>query len=169
MRVVHYLNQFFGGIGGEEKAGVPLEARPGAVGPGRRNIHNRRPDHRTHMQIDSCLGNNLREEILVAETGNACRQHLGDGEFRPVPYHFRTDPAFLCRPDAVLQPRLERQIVRQAPEQSHCCVRVRIDQTRDRRMVRALDDDARLIRFAGITGGHDADDAAIDNDDRVVQ
>ncbi len=35
MRVVHYLNQFFGGIGGEEKAGVSLEARAGAVGPGR--------------------------------------------------------------------------------------------------------------------------------------
>ena len=35
MRVVHYLNQFFGGLGGEEKAGLSLEAREGAVGPGR--------------------------------------------------------------------------------------------------------------------------------------
>ena len=35
MRVVHYLNQFFGGIGGEEQAGLPPEIRPGAVGPGR--------------------------------------------------------------------------------------------------------------------------------------
>lgn len=35
MRVVHYLNQFFGGIGGEEAAGAPLEERDGAVGPGR--------------------------------------------------------------------------------------------------------------------------------------
>jgi glycine reductase len=35
MRVVHYLNQFFGGIGGEEHAGAPLQARDGAVGPGR--------------------------------------------------------------------------------------------------------------------------------------
>ena len=34
MRVVHYLNQFFGGLGGEDKAGTPLEAREGAVGPG---------------------------------------------------------------------------------------------------------------------------------------
>jgi len=34
MRVVHYLNQFFGGLGGEEKAGAPLEVRGGAVGPG---------------------------------------------------------------------------------------------------------------------------------------
>jgi glycine reductase len=35
-RVVHYLNQFFAGIGGEEQAGVGPEVRPGAVGPGRR-------------------------------------------------------------------------------------------------------------------------------------
>jgi betaine reductase len=34
MRVVHYLNQFFGGLGGEEKAGAPLEVHQGAVGPG---------------------------------------------------------------------------------------------------------------------------------------
>ena len=35
MRVVHYLNQFFGGLGGEERAGASLEAREGAVGPGK--------------------------------------------------------------------------------------------------------------------------------------
>jgi glycine reductase complex component B subunit gamma len=35
MRVVHYLNQFFGGLGGEEKAGAALEARAGSVGPGK--------------------------------------------------------------------------------------------------------------------------------------
>jgi betaine reductase len=35
MRIVHYLNQFFGGLGGEDKAGAPLEAREGAVGPGK--------------------------------------------------------------------------------------------------------------------------------------
>src|SRR5499433_4054372 len=35
MRVIHYLNQFFGGIGAEEQAGVGLEARDGAVGPGK--------------------------------------------------------------------------------------------------------------------------------------
>ena len=35
MRVVHYLNQFFGGMGGEEVANAPPEVRDGAVGPGR--------------------------------------------------------------------------------------------------------------------------------------
>lgn len=35
MRVAHYINQFFAGIGGEDKADAPFEARDGAVGPGR--------------------------------------------------------------------------------------------------------------------------------------
>ncbi len=34
-RVVHYINQFFAGIGGEEHANAPPELREGAVGPGR--------------------------------------------------------------------------------------------------------------------------------------
>jgi glycine reductase len=33
--VVHYLNQFFGGLGGEEQAGTPVQVRDGPVGPGR--------------------------------------------------------------------------------------------------------------------------------------
>jgi glycine reductase complex component B subunit gamma len=35
MRVVHYLNQFFGGQGGEEAADMPPCIQDGAVGPGR--------------------------------------------------------------------------------------------------------------------------------------
>src|SRR5687767_11004343 len=35
IRVVHYINQFFAGLGGEEHAEHPPERRPGAVGPGR--------------------------------------------------------------------------------------------------------------------------------------
>lgn len=35
MRIVHYLNQFFGGQGGEEAAGLAPSLHDGAVGPGR--------------------------------------------------------------------------------------------------------------------------------------
>lgn len=33
-RIVHYINQFFGGVGGEEKADMKPEVREGVVGPG---------------------------------------------------------------------------------------------------------------------------------------
>jgi glycine reductase len=35
IRAVHYVNQFFGGLGGEGKAGTPPQLTEGAVGPGR--------------------------------------------------------------------------------------------------------------------------------------
>jgi betaine reductase len=35
VRVVHYLNQFFGGIGGEDKADTPPRVAEGMVGPGK--------------------------------------------------------------------------------------------------------------------------------------
>jgi glycine reductase len=34
VRVIHYINQFFGGIGGEDMAGVGVSFRDGPVGPG---------------------------------------------------------------------------------------------------------------------------------------
>ncbi len=33
-RIIHYINQFYAGIGGEEKADIPPEVREGVVGPG---------------------------------------------------------------------------------------------------------------------------------------
>jgi betaine reductase len=36
MRIVHYLNQFFIGAGGEDAAAQPPSSQPGPVGPGRR-------------------------------------------------------------------------------------------------------------------------------------
>ena len=35
LRVVHYLNQFFGGVGGEDKAYTRPEVKDGPIGPGR--------------------------------------------------------------------------------------------------------------------------------------
>ena len=37
-KVVHYINQFFANIGGEEMAHVAPELREGYVGPGMRSI-----------------------------------------------------------------------------------------------------------------------------------
>jgi glycine reductase len=34
IRVVHYINQFFGQIGGEEKASIPPQVKEGPIGPG---------------------------------------------------------------------------------------------------------------------------------------
>jgi len=36
VRVMHYVNQFFAGIGGEDRAGVAVDSFKGAIGPGKR-------------------------------------------------------------------------------------------------------------------------------------
>ncbi|HEV2776176.1 MAG TPA: glycine/betaine/sarcosine/D-proline family reductase selenoprotein B [Solirubrobacteraceae bacterium] len=36
MKIVHYINQFFAGMGGEDSAGASPELRDGAIGPGRK-------------------------------------------------------------------------------------------------------------------------------------
>ena len=35
LRVVYFVNQFFGGVGGEEKANIPVEVKKGPIGPAR--------------------------------------------------------------------------------------------------------------------------------------
>jgi betaine reductase len=62
MRVIHYLNQFFGGIGGEERADLPPAVLAGPVGPG------------------AALGRLLGHEARIVATV-VC----GDGRFADAP------------------------------------------------------------------------------------
>src|SRR2546426_3118643 len=61
MRIAHYLNQFFGGIGAEEHAGKELEVRDGAVGPGR--------------LLESLLGNDARIVLTLVCGDNYAVEH----------------------------------------------------------------------------------------------
>ena len=45
MRIAHYVNQFFAGVGAEDEAGTGPELRTGAVGPGKRLQALLEPDH----------------------------------------------------------------------------------------------------------------------------
>ncbi len=45
MKIVHYLNQFFAGVGGEDEAGTGPQLRNGPVGPGTRLQALLEPDH----------------------------------------------------------------------------------------------------------------------------
>ena len=61
MRVAHYLNQFFGGIGAEEHAGEALEIRDGAVGPGK--------------LLESALGDSARVVVTFVCGDNYAVEH----------------------------------------------------------------------------------------------
>ena len=71
LKVVHYINQFFAQIGGEEKADYPVELRKGEiVGPGMALTQNFKDDAEIIATIicgDSYFNENLdtaKEEIL---------------------------------------------------------------------------------------------------------
>ena len=69
MRVVHYLNQFFGGLGGEERAGAGLEVREGAVGPAKLLEELLGADAKVVMTLvcgDNYAVENQKEMIAVA-------------------------------------------------------------------------------------------------------
>ena len=61
MRIAHYLNQFFGGIGAEEYAGNSLEIRDGAIGPGR--------------LLESALGNDAHVAVTFVCGDNYAVEH----------------------------------------------------------------------------------------------
>lgn len=64
LRVVHYINNFFAGIGGEEKADIPPMIKEGAVGPGL-SLNAKLGDNgeivATAICGDSYFGENLEE------------------------------------------------------------------------------------------------------------
>lgn len=64
LRVVHYINNFFAGIGGEEKADIPPMIKEGAVGPGL-SLNAKLDDNgeivATAICGDSYFGENLEE------------------------------------------------------------------------------------------------------------
>lgn len=58
--VVHYINQFFGGLGGEEHADAPLEFREGPVGPGQ--LFEQNFERRAHIAHTIVCGDNYFSE-----------------------------------------------------------------------------------------------------------
>ena len=62
LRVVHYINQFFGGIGGEDKADAGFEVREGPVGPGMA-IQNELGDRGEVVATAICGDNYFAENI----------------------------------------------------------------------------------------------------------
>lgn len=65
LRVVHYLNQFFGGIGGEDKAHVKPQITEGAIGPGRA-IQNELGDQGKVVATVACGDNFFIEHVEEA-------------------------------------------------------------------------------------------------------
>ena len=90
MRVAHYVNQFFGGIGAEEHAGKGLEIRDGAAGPESGLPVAQRLPHVIHDHADrgrTGPGNGLalRAQDRVTEEADAVYRHRTEAFPRGLP------------------------------------------------------------------------------------
>lgn len=79
-KIVHYINQFFAGIGGEEKADVKPESRPGAVGPGKAFALNKDFAEKAEIVGTVICGDSYYAENLDAATDEILRLIA---EFKP--------------------------------------------------------------------------------------
>lgn len=78
-RVIHYINQFFAGIGGEDKADIAPEVREGVVGPGMAFKGALAPDAEvvaTFICGDNYFANNM--DKVCAQVVEACRQYKAE-------------------------------------------------------------------------------------------
>jgi glycine reductase len=79
LRVVHYLNQFFAGVGGEDRAGVGPEVRAGVVGPGQ--VLQRALGETADVVATVYCGDNFfseREDAAAAAVIELMRPHAPD-------------------------------------------------------------------------------------------
>ena len=74
-------------------------------------------------------------EVHVVEAGRSPAQHLGDRERSSVAHEFIADPAALDRPDVLLEPAHEGQVVGDAPHERHSRVGVGVDEPRQERVL----------------------------------
>lgn len=78
-KVVHYINQFFAGIGGEEKADIAPEVREGHVGPGLGLDKLLAPDAQvvaTFICGDNYFANNM--DKVCQEVVDCCKKYKAD-------------------------------------------------------------------------------------------
>lgn len=87
IRVVHYLNQFFGGIGGEEAANTPVEVREEPVGPGR-------AVERALGDAGSVVATIIAGDNYIVEESEAALRSVGDVVRRYAPDVVLAGPAF---------------------------------------------------------------------------
>ena len=151
-----------------QQVGRLAEVLAGIPGPGRLELDDGRTDIGAHAGIFGRLGDDVGEEILVAEAGDAGLQHLGDRELGAVPNHLGADPALLDRPHPVTKPGSERQVVCVAAQQRHRGMGMGVDQARNHHVTGALDDHARLVTAARLVGRQHGRDPAVDDRDGMA-
>ena len=140
----------------------------GILRPDRREIDHDQADAGAHAAVDRGAGGHVGKEIHVVEAGRSPAQHLGHGETAAVVDELLIDPARFRRPDMVVQPVIQRQIIRQPAQQGHGGMGMGVDQTRDQQMPVEVVFDGGRVGQARLIGRQDAEHPSFIDGEAVV-
>ncbi len=140
----------------------------GIGGVGRRELESDDAERSAHAGIESRARRRLGKKIHLVEAGHAAAQHLGAGEQRAVVYELGRHVSGLGRPDMVLEPCHQRQVVGQPAQERHGRVRVQIHQARNQRVPVQAQVLARLEALRGLARGQHRGDAPRGHGDAVI-
>jgi len=101
------------------------------VGPGCRHRNDRNADHCAHADPLGKFGRYIGKEIVVIETGRATPKHFNEGQLAAGAHILRADPALLGRPDMLLEPAHQSQVIGHTAHECHGAMGVAVDQTRN--------------------------------------
>ena len=118
-----------------------------------------------HAGLQGGAGGGFGKKIHVVEAGDAAAQHLGAGKQGAVIHKGVGYQPVFCRPDVILQPCHQRQVVGDAAQQGHGGMRVQIHQPGDQRMVWKFNDIGIRIALTGGVRRQQFNDTAIPDDD----
>ena len=94
-------------------------------------------------------GHHLWKHIHVIETGGSSPQHFRHRQLGAIVDEIGTDPARFNRPDMILQPGHQRQIVGQSAQQGHAGVRMRVDQAGDQNVLIEIEAEPGVVTSGG--------------------
>ena len=135
----------------------------GVAGIRRREFQCRDAEHGTHAEFRGGSGCRLGEEVHVVEAGDAAREHFSAGQARAVINELRRGMGRLGRPDVLLQPVQQRQVVGQPAHQRHRGVGMEVYQAGNQQMVFEHDAAGRCKPAARLAAWQQCDDPALMN------
>jgi hypothetical protein len=127
-----------------------------------------RPTTARKAQLAVGGADGVGEEVVLVGAGGAAAQHLGHRQLHAVAHELGTDHLGLGRPDVLLQPHHQRQVVGQPAQQGHGVVRVGVDQARDQRVLGQAHGFAGGVSGARLRDGQHGDNAVAAHRHRVV-
>ena len=113
-------------------------------------------------------GHFLLEVVHIGERRGARLNHLERREPRAGAHELRRDGLGFGREDVLVQPLAEREVIGKPAEQHHGCVGVRVDETRQHDLARAVDGVAASELLGDVVGGIDGDNVGAIDRDRAV-